>query len=113
MWMTISCSGYTILHTEVAPGFRKEPTNDFHRALYHMYNNVSATGMGHWTMYIYIVTCKCILNDSNKGQAWLLGAPLRTTIDTGRSRVAGGGTHYFYIRALKYVGLSDLLWTNT
>jgi hypothetical protein len=22
-----------ILHTEVAPGFRKEPTNDFHRAL--------------------------------------------------------------------------------
>ena len=33
MWMTISCSGYTILHTEVAPGFRKEPTNDFHRTL--------------------------------------------------------------------------------
>jgi hypothetical protein len=29
--MTISCIGYTILHTEVAPGFRKEPTNDFHR----------------------------------------------------------------------------------
>jgi len=28
--MTISCSGYEILHTEVAPGFRKEPTNDFH-----------------------------------------------------------------------------------
>jgi hypothetical protein len=31
--MIISCSGYKILHTEVAPGFRKEPTNDFHRAL--------------------------------------------------------------------------------
>ena len=44
--MTIWCSGYTILHTEVAPGFRKEPTNDFHRALYHMYNNVSATVYG-------------------------------------------------------------------
>jgi hypothetical protein len=24
---------YNILHTEVAPGFRKEPTNDFHGAL--------------------------------------------------------------------------------
>ena len=33
MWMTISYSGYKILHTEVASGFRKEPTNDFHRAL--------------------------------------------------------------------------------
>jgi hypothetical protein len=33
MWMTISCSGYTIIHTEVAPGFRKELTNDFHRTL--------------------------------------------------------------------------------
>ena len=31
--MTISCSGYNILHTEVAPGFRKEPTNDFHWTL--------------------------------------------------------------------------------
>ena len=31
--MTISCSGDKILHTEVVPGFRKEPTNDFHRAL--------------------------------------------------------------------------------
>ena len=28
--MTISCSGYTFVHTEVAPGFRKEPINDFH-----------------------------------------------------------------------------------
>ena len=28
--MTISCSGYNIFHKEVAPGFRKEPTNDFH-----------------------------------------------------------------------------------
>ena len=37
-------------------------------------------------------------------------APLRTIIDTGRSRVAGGGDPLFvYIRALKYVGLSDLL----
>ena len=39
--MTISCSGYKILHT-VAPGFRKEPTNDFNRALDdvpYMYNN--------------------------------------------------------------------------
>jgi hypothetical protein len=27
--MTISCSGYEILHTEVAPDFMKEPTNDF------------------------------------------------------------------------------------
>jgi hypothetical protein len=33
MWMTISCSEYKILDTEVAPGFRKEPTNDLHRAL--------------------------------------------------------------------------------
>ena len=33
MWMTISCSGNKILHTEVAPGFKKEPTNDFHMAL--------------------------------------------------------------------------------
>ena len=33
MWMTISCSWYTIIHTEVGPGFRKEPTNDFHRTL--------------------------------------------------------------------------------
>ena len=42
-----------------------------------------------------------------KPTAW---APLRTTIDTGKSRVAGGGAHYFfYIRALKYVGLNDLL----
>jgi hypothetical protein len=32
-WMTISCSEYEILHTEVAPSFKKEPTNDFHRAL--------------------------------------------------------------------------------
>jgi len=40
--MTISGSGYKILHTEVAPGFRKEPTNDFHRALDD-------------TMYIYLV----------------------------------------------------------
>jgi hypothetical protein len=31
--MTISCSGYEILHTEVAPDFMKEPTNDFHRAV--------------------------------------------------------------------------------
>ena len=31
--MTILCSGYEILHTEEALGFRKEPTNDFHRAL--------------------------------------------------------------------------------
>jgi hypothetical protein len=30
--MTISCSGYKI-HTEVAPGFKKEPINDFYRAL--------------------------------------------------------------------------------
>ena len=33
MWMTISCSGYIIINTEVAPGFKKEPTNDFYRAL--------------------------------------------------------------------------------
>jgi len=33
MSMTISCSGYKILHSEVAPGFRKEPTNDIHRAI--------------------------------------------------------------------------------
>jgi hypothetical protein len=32
MWMTISC-GYKILHTEVAPDFMEEPTNEFHRAL--------------------------------------------------------------------------------
>ena len=39
-----------------------------------------------------------------------LGSPIRTTIDTGRSMIAGGGAHYFfYIRILKYVGLSDLL----
>jgi hypothetical protein len=31
--MTISCSGYKIIHTEVTQGFRKEPTNDFHRTL--------------------------------------------------------------------------------
>ena len=30
--MTISC-GYKILHTEVAPDFMEEPTNEFHRAL--------------------------------------------------------------------------------
>jgi hypothetical protein len=36
----------------------------------------------------------CILNDSNEGQARLFSwAPLKTTIDTGRSRVAGGGAH--------------------
>ena len=33
MWMTILCSGYQIFHAEVAPCFRKEPINDFHRAL--------------------------------------------------------------------------------
>jgi hypothetical protein len=33
MWMTISCSGYIIINTEVTPGFKKEPTNDFYRAL--------------------------------------------------------------------------------
>jgi hypothetical protein len=37
MWMTISCSEYQILHTEVAPDFRKKPTNDFHRALGDVY----------------------------------------------------------------------------
>jgi hypothetical protein len=31
--MTISYSGYKILLTEVAPGFRKEPTNELQRAL--------------------------------------------------------------------------------
>ena len=31
--MIISCSGYNILHTEVAPGFRKESSNDFPRVL--------------------------------------------------------------------------------
>ena len=31
--MTISCSGYQIIHTEVASGFRKELTYDFHRTL--------------------------------------------------------------------------------
>jgi hypothetical protein len=54
MWMTISCSGYKILHIEVAPSFRKEPTNDLHRALM-MYNNFLLRCMGHWTMYIYLV----------------------------------------------------------
>ena len=44
--MTISCNGYAILHTEVASGFRKESTNDFHRALYHMFNNFSAMVYG-------------------------------------------------------------------
>jgi hypothetical protein len=44
MWMTISCSGYKIIHTEVALGFRKEPTNDFHRALDD--NNFSVTVYG-------------------------------------------------------------------
>jgi hypothetical protein len=31
--MTISCSGYTMFHTEVALGFKEEPINDFYRAL--------------------------------------------------------------------------------
>ena len=44
-----------------------------------------------------------------KQTAWAL---LRTTIDTGRWSVAGH-INFFYIRALKYVGLSDLLQTNT
>ena len=51
MWMTISCSGYKILHTEVAPGFRKEPTNDFHRALDDNITTFLLRCMGHWTMY--------------------------------------------------------------
>jgi hypothetical protein len=40
--MTISYSGYTIFHTEVTPGFRKEPTNE----QLMMYNNFSVTVYG-------------------------------------------------------------------
>ena len=42
-----SCGGYKIVHTEVAPGFRKEPTNDFHRVLDDVqYSNFSVTVYG-------------------------------------------------------------------
>ena len=54
--MTISCSGYKILHTEVAPGFRKEPTNDFHRALDDVFIQLFCYGIwGTGTMYTYLV----------------------------------------------------------
>jgi hypothetical protein len=45
MWMTISCSGYKILHTEVAPCFRKGPLMTFIGPLM-MYNNFSVTVYG-------------------------------------------------------------------
>jgi hypothetical protein len=80
-----------------------------------MYNNFSVTVYGaldhvHIFSDFRLVYVHLYIKWLKWGPSPTAWAPLRPTIDTGRSRVAGGRAHYFfYIRALKYVGLSDLL----
>ena len=72
-----------------------------------MYDNIFVTVYGaldhvHIFSDVRLVNVYQMTQMRAKPTAW---APLRTTIDTGRSR----GSLMLYIRALKYVGLSDLL----
>jgi hypothetical protein len=109
MWMTISCSGYTIIHTEVTPGFRKELTYDFHRTL----DDV-------WQLFCYVYGALDhvhIVSDFRLVNVYQM-TQMRAKPDCLGS-LKNSHWHWqfegpliLYIKALKYVGLSDLLWTN-
>jgi hypothetical protein len=63
-----------------------------------MYNNFSVTVYGALD-HVHIFSDFRLVNVylmTQRGPSPTALAPLRTTIDTGRTRVAGGGAHYFF-----------------